>query len=94
MTADIDVYTSATTTTTSQALPARPDLWLAVSSGGVSDLDAPLPVPDMAPALRRFSIVLGQLDPQADEGDLAGLSDEVASWSADRARATQPLVDD
>jgi hypothetical protein len=36
MTDSMAVYTSATTTTTSQR-PERPDLWLAASSGEVSD---------------------------------------------------------
>jgi len=44
--------------------------------------------------LHRFQRVLDRLAPQADEGDLAGLSDEVASWARHRARATRPLVDD
>ena len=66
------------------------------SSGSVTwpELEAIYPVPDVTPALRHFRSVLSRLEPQADEGDLAGLADEIADWSSHRTRATQPLIDD
>lgn len=52
------------------------------------------PVPDILPVLRTFQGVLDRLTPQADEGDLAGLGEEVANWSEERVRATRVLLDD
>jgi hypothetical protein len=52
------------------------------------------PVPDILPVLRSFQSVLDRLTPQTDEGDLAGLGEEVASWSEERVRATRVLLDD
>ena len=52
------------------------------------------PVPDVLPILRSFQSVLDRLPHQADEGDLAGLGEEVTSWAEDRARATRVLIDD
>lgn len=49
---------------------------------------------EIAPVLRSFQSVLDRLAPQSDEGDLAGLGDEITSWSEDRARATRHLLDD
>jgi hypothetical protein len=50
--------------------------------------------PDIAPALRRFQGVLDRLGRQQDEGDLGALSEDIASWSSDRVRATRLIVDD
>lgn len=52
------------------------------------------PVPDILPVLRSFQSVLDRLPPQADEGNLATLGEEVTRWSEDRARATRLLIDD
>ena len=51
-------------------------------------------VPDILPVLRSFQAVLDRLPSQSDEGDLAGLGEEVAGWSEERARATTVLLDD
>lgn len=58
------------------------------------DLLSGRPVPDLTSALHRFQGVLDRLEPQADEGDLEGLADDVASWAPERARATEPFLDD
>lgn len=71
--------------------------WLpAVSTALIADQSALAanPVPDAAPALRRFQRVLDRLGRQEDEGDIGALSEDIASWSADRARATRLLIDD
>ena len=47
----------------------------------------------MIPALRHFQRVLDRLEPQSDEGDLDGLSEEVADWGPARARATRLLME-
>jgi hypothetical protein len=52
------------------------------------------PTPDVAPVLRHFQGVLNRLEPQADEGDLSGLAEEIEEWAAYRTRATQPLIDE
>jgi hypothetical protein len=52
------------------------------------------PVPDILPVLRSFQGILNRLPAQADEGDLAGLGEEVSSWSGERLRATRVLLDD
>ena len=71
--------------------------WLpAVSTASVADQSTLTAnsVPDIAPALRRFQRVLDRLGHQQDEGDIGGLSGDIAAWSEDRARATRLLVDD
>jgi hypothetical protein len=99
-----EMYTA--TNTVRQAFPvARADTslsaafaWVAqpVSSSPIADPDVYTaePVPDIQPILRSFQSVLDRLPPQTDEGDLAGLGDEVVSWSEARARATRLLIDD
>jgi hypothetical protein len=98
-------YATPAVSPSSQAIPvAGPDTslpaafaWLteAVSSSPIAESDTdPSPVPDAAPALRRFQAVLDRLGPQSDEGDLAGLSEEIADFSELRVRATRPLIDD
>lgn len=62
--------------------------------GEVLDLLTGHPVPDMTPVLNRFQAVLNRIGPQEDEGDLSGLSEEVADWAPYRAGATRPLIDD
>jgi uncharacterized phage-associated protein len=62
--------------------------------GEILDLLTGHPVPDMTPTLNRFQAVLNRIGPQEDEGDLSGLSKEVADWAPHRARATRPLIDD
>lgn len=52
------------------------------------------PIPDILPVLRSFQGVLNRLPPQANEGDLANLGEEVSSWSGERVRATRVLLDD
>ncbi len=97
MTATMDVYTSAASATPlAQSAQDLGEEWFAVSSapGAWPEPEAIHPVPDAGPALLHFRSVLSRLEPQADEGDLAGLTEEIASWSSHRARATQPLVDD
>lgn len=71
--------------------------WLpAVSTAPVANPSASAanPIPDAAPALRRFQRALDRLGRQQDEGDIRALSEDVASWSLDRARATRLLLDD
>jgi hypothetical protein len=46
------------------------------------------------PALRRLHGFLRRLEPQQDRGDLGALTEEIADWSADRARATRLFTDD
>jgi uncharacterized phage-associated protein len=58
------------------------------------DLLTGRPVPDVAPVLQRFRGVLHRLKPQSDEGDMAGLSEEVAEWGPARRSATRPMIDD
>lgn len=62
--------------------------------GEVLDLLTGHPIPDMTPVLNQFQAVLNRIGPQEDEGDLSGLSAEVASWGPHRTCATRPLVDD
>lgn len=62
--------------------------------GQFLDLLSGRPVPDIALVQRRFERLLDQLEPQADEGDLSGLTEEIADWADYRARATRPLVSD
>lgn len=64
------------------------------SRGDVLDLLTGRSVPDIAPALQRLSRVLNRLEPQSDEGDLAGLADEMNAWTEPRARATGLLLAD
>lgn len=65
----------------------------AVSSAPVANPRRP--APQISPVLQQLQYVLDRLEPQADEGDITGgLSDEIASWSEDRARATRPFIDD
>jgi hypothetical protein len=71
--------------------------WLpAVSTAPVADPSALAAnsTPDAAPALRRFQRVLDRLGRQQDEGDIGALSEDIANWSPDRARATRLLIDD
>jgi hypothetical protein len=71
--------------------------WLpAVSTAHVDDPSAKAanPAPDAAPALRHFQRVLDRLGRQQDEGDISALSEDIANWSPDRARATRTLLDD
>jgi hypothetical protein len=62
--------------------------------GEVLDLLTGHPVPEIAPVLARFQEVLDELGPQEDEGDISGLSDEIADWASLRAKATKRLVDE
>jgi uncharacterized phage-associated protein len=62
--------------------------------GQFLDLLSGRPVPDIAPVQSRFERILDQLEPQTDEGDLTGLTEEIADWADHRARATRPLVGD
>lgn len=59
-----------------------------------TDAAARLPIPDIAPVLRHFQDVLNRLEPQADEGDLSGLTEEIEEWAEYRARASRPLIDE
>ncbi len=71
--------------------------WLpAVSTASVADQStlAANSAPDAAPALRHFQRVLDRLGRQQDEGDIGAISEDIAGWYADRARATRRLVDD
>lgn len=62
--------------------------------GEILDLFSGYPVPDIGPALARLQDVIDGLPPQDDEGDLDGLSDELADWAPLRARATRRLLDE
>lgn len=64
------------------------------STGDTLDLLAGQPVPDVTQTLHRLSVVLDQIEPQADEGDLHGLADEIDSWAGYRAAATDSLLTD
>jgi len=75
------------------ALPAT-FAWLAGAVSSAPIANPRLSVPDTAPVVQHFQEVLGRLKPQANEGDLSGLADEVAGWSAFRERATRLFTDD
>ncbi|MBO0806369.1 MAG: DUF4065 domain-containing protein [Nocardiopsaceae bacterium] len=62
--------------------------------GEVLDLLTGRPVPDVAPALDHLQGILDTLERQDDEGDLAGLTEEIADWAPYRASATRRLVDE
>jgi uncharacterized phage-associated protein len=62
--------------------------------GEVLDLLGGRPVPDIAPALDHFQGILDALDSQENEGDLAGLAEEISGWAAYRAAANERLIDD
>lgn len=64
------------------------------SIGDTLDLLANQPVPDITQTLHLLSVVLDQIEPQADEGDLQGLADEIDSWADYRAAATDLLLTD
>jgi hypothetical protein len=64
------------------------------SIGDTLDLLANQPVPDITQTLHLLSAVLDQIEPQADEGDLQGLADEIDSWAGYRAAATDLLLTD
>lgn len=61
--------------------------------GKVLDLVTGQPVPEIAPVLARFQEILDGLGRREDEGDITGLSDEIAGWESLRADATRRLED-